>query len=169
MTWKLRIPRVLPLILTRHTRHRPVEQGDWAAGHARAGVHEEAPAHSEELRGEPAKVCRPHLSQALPRLPLPRWLWAQQTQRWGTSSSTQWSLFLSSSFFYQIAVSLFRWVLFYWLIIWNENLCRSRKTHKLYFKDDPTRLVTMRIVLSLKMNHRNPETYRKVGYLSQMQ
>lgn len=73
---------VFPLILTPHTRHRPVEQGDWAAGHALTRVHEEASAHSEELRWEPAKVRRPHLSQTLPRLPFPCWLWAQQTQRW---------------------------------------------------------------------------------------
>lgn len=63
---------VFPLIPSRHTRHRPVEQGDRAAGHTLTGVHEEAPAHREELCGEPAKVRGPHLSQALPRLPFPR-------------------------------------------------------------------------------------------------
>jgi len=62
---------VFPVTLNRHARHRPVEQGDRAAGHAATGVHEEASAHGEELRGEPAKVCGPHLPQALPRLPLP--------------------------------------------------------------------------------------------------
>lgn len=62
---------MLALILRHYLRHRPVEQGDRAAGNALTGVHEEAPAHSEELRGEPAKVRWPHLSQAFPRLPFP--------------------------------------------------------------------------------------------------
>lgn len=48
-----------------------MEQGDRAAGHALSRVHEEAAAHGEELRGEPAKVRGPHLPQALPRLPFP--------------------------------------------------------------------------------------------------
>lgn len=63
------------------TRHRPVEQGHRAAGHPGRRVHEEAAAHREELRGEPAEVRRPHLPQALPRLPVPRRLRPQQTQR----------------------------------------------------------------------------------------
>ena len=62
-------------------RHRPVEQGHRAAGNAPRRVHEEAAAHRPQLRGEPAKVRRPHLPQALPRLPVPGGLWAQQTQR----------------------------------------------------------------------------------------
>lgn len=73
---------VFPLILNHHTRHRPVEQSDRAAGNALTRVHEEASAHSEKLCWEPAKVRRPHLPQALSRLPFPRWLRAQQTQRW---------------------------------------------------------------------------------------
>lgn len=94
------VPCVFSLILTEHIRHRPMEQSDWAAGYALTWFHEEAAAHSEELCGEQAKVYRPRLSQTLPWLPFPRWLWAQQTQRWEPA-------FLHGAIIHVLYVSIF--------------------------------------------------------------
>lgn len=63
-------------------RYRPVEQGDWAAGVAVAGVPDEAEPVGEDVRGEQTAIRRLQLREALPWRAVPRGLGTQQAERW---------------------------------------------------------------------------------------